>query len=252
MIDLHCHILPEIDDGAVDIGVSVAMARMAVADGIGTIACTPHIQPGVYKNTGESIAAAVGLLEDALAEAGIPLQLVIGADAHLAPGMLGDLRSGHIPTLAGSRYFLFEPPHHVVPPRLHDFVFGLVTGGYVPILTHPERVSWIDSQYDLIKQLAVSGVLIQLTAGSIMGQFGRRAKYWSERLLSDGMVDLLATDAHDVTNRRPLLAAAREAVSRRFGDEMATRLVATNPLCVLQNVILSDQRAPVDEQRIGN
>ena len=239
MIDLHCHILPGIDDGAPDLGVSLAMARMALADGIVTVACTPHIMRGVYNNSGADIRLRVASLAAALETAGIPLTLTIGADAHLDPSLLEGLRSREVPSLGGSRYFLLEPPHHVAPPRLQDFTFGLMTSGYVPVLTHPERFSWIDGQYDLIQRMAASGVLIQLTAGSVLGHFGHRARYWAERMLDENLVDLLATDAHNLESRPPLLAGARDAVAKRCGDATGARLVAANPLAILQNVLSS-------------
>src|SRR6185312_1248210 len=149
MIDLHCHILPGIDDGAPDLATSLAMARLAVADGITVTACTPHILPGVYNNSGAMIGAAVARLRVALAEAEIPLRLVAGADVHVAPDLVAQLGAGSALTINGSRYLLLEPPHHVLPPRLEDHIFHLQTAGYVPILTHPERLSWIDAHYRL-------------------------------------------------------------------------------------------------------
>jgi protein-tyrosine phosphatase len=235
VIDLHCHILPNIDDGAKDLETALAMAAMAVDDGIVTVVCTPHILPGVYANTADGIAAAVGALSDALAEASIPLHLTTGADVHMAPNLLAEIRAGRVPTVSGSRYLLLEPPHHVLPPGFEDFAFGLAAGGIVPILTHPERLGWIESHYDLIKRLVARGVLMQLTAGSVLGKFGSRARYWAERMLDEGIVDLLATDAHNVGRRPPRLSEARDRVEQRCGEERATRLVLTNPLHVLKN-----------------
>ena len=244
MIDLHCHMLPGLDDGASDMGVALAMARLAIADGIVTTVCTPHIMPGVYDNAGPGIRVAVERFSLALEEAGIPLTVAVGADVHLDPGLLSGLQSGRVPTLGRSRYFLLEPPHHSAPPRLDEFAFGLVAAGYVPILTHPERLSWIEGQFDLVRQMAKSGVLMQLTAGSLLGRFGRRAKYWAERMLDEDLVDILATDAHDCDLRPPQLSKGRDAIAHRCNDATANRLVATNPLSVLENVLLSKLRHP--------
>lgn len=251
MIDLHCHILPGIDDGAPDLDVSLKMARMAVADGIVTVACTPHILPGVYENVGADIRARVRGLSAALENAGIPLLLTSGADAHLQPFLLDGLKSGEIPSLGGTRYFLLEPPHHVAPPRLEAFTFGMLTAGYVPILTHPERLSWIDDHYGLIQRMAASGVMVQLTADSVTGRFGRRPQYWAERMLDEEMADLLASDAHDTRQRPPRLAEARDAVAKRCGDATAVNLVATTPLAMLKNVLPSQLRQPRGAWRLG-
>ena len=198
MIDLHCHILPGIDDGATDLSVSIEMAKSFVADGVAVVACTPHILPGLYANSGPQIRAATAKLQRTLHNEGIALRLITGADNHITPNFVAELRSGHLLSLADTRYVLVEPPHHVVPPRMEDLFFNLLVAGYVPILTHPERLSWIESHYPMIERLVHAGVWMQLTAGSLAGTFGRRAKYWSERMLDEGCVHILATDAHDV------------------------------------------------------
>src|SRR6185312_7016156 len=135
MIDLHCHILPGIDDGAADLSVSIAMARAQVADGVSVVACTPHILPGLYANSGPQIRSCTQHLQQILKNEGIPLQLVPGADNHIVPDFVERLRSGDLLPLADSRYVLVEPPHQVAPPRLEDLFFNILAAGYVPILT---------------------------------------------------------------------------------------------------------------------
>jgi protein-tyrosine phosphatase len=236
LIDLHSHLLPGIDDGSKDLAMSLAMARMASADGISTIACTPHILPGVYNNNGLAIRKAVARLAQSINEAGIPISLVTGADVHIAPDLDVQLKDGRALTLNNSRYFLLEPPHHVLPPRLDDLIFGLQAAGYVPILTHPERLSWLEGHYDLIGRLVSSSVLMQITAGSVMGRFGRRPCYWAERMLDEGLCHLLATDAHNTEQRVPRLAEARDVVAQRLGDDEAINLVLRRPQGILNNV----------------
>jgi protein-tyrosine phosphatase len=244
MIDLHCHILPALDDGAPDLSLSLEMATAFVADGVSAVACTPHIIPGLYLNAGPQIRQATAQLQQRLNERGIPLRLVTGADNHIVPDFVAQLRSGHLLTLANSRYVLMEPPHHVAPPRLEQLMFDLVVADYVPILTHPERLTWINSHYKSIRRLAQAGVWMQLTAGSLAGDFGRNARYWSERMLEDGVVHLLATDAHDVSRRPPNLAAGRDLAAKRVGDDEAEHLVVTRPRGVLQNDVPSVLPSP--------
>jgi protein-tyrosine phosphatase len=236
LIDLHSHLLPGIDDGSKDLAMSLAMARVAAADGISIIACTPHILPGVYNNNGPVIRRAAARLAESLAEAGIPISLVTGADVHIAPDLDTQLRDGRVLTLNNSRYFLLEPPHHVLPPRLEDLIFGLQAAGYVPILTHPERLSWVEGHYHLIGRLVSSSVLMQITAGSVMGRFGRRPRYWAERMLDEGLCHLLATDAHNTEQRAPRMADARDLVAQRLGDDEAINLVLRRPQGILNNL----------------
>jgi protein-tyrosine phosphatase len=245
MIDLHSHLLPGIDDGARDDEMSFAMAKMFLADGITTVACTPHILPGLYHNTGGGIRAAVARLQQKLTDHGIGLHLVCGADAHICPDFVPGLRSGHILSLADSRYVLVEPPHHTVPQRMENFFFDILVAGYVPILTHPERLTWINQQYATVRKLAANGVWMQITAGSVTGAFGRNAQYWADRMLDEGLVHLLATDAHDIERRIPNLSRGRDAAAKRVGETEAEHLVLTRARGVLANEAPETLPAPL-------
>ena len=220
------------------------MARIAVADGVRIVACTPHITPGIYDNAGPQIRGAVAALQADLDNAEIPLVLAPGADVHVAPDLLQGLRSGRIPPLGRSRYFLLEPPQGVIPPRFDDFLFGLIGAGYVPIITHPERMSWIESHYEVMERLVRSGIWVQLTAGSILGGFGRRARGLAERMLEDGLVHIIASDAHDTEVRKPGLSAAFHVVEQQLGREEAVHLVLTRPAGILKNTNPGDLPMP--------
>jgi protein-tyrosine phosphatase len=236
LIDLHCHLLPGVDDGSKNLAMSLDMARMACADGITTIVCTPHILPTVYDNAGPQIKAAVTLLQEALSLADIPLRLLSGADVHIAPDLLSGLNDGRILTLAGSRYLLLEPPHHVMPPQIEDCIFRLHSAGYVAILTHPERLSWIEPQYALVRRMVHRGLWIQLTAGSLTGRFGQGPRYWAERMLDEGLCHVIATDAHNTSTRPPHLARVEALVEHRLGAAEAANMFRTRPRGVLDNV----------------
>lgn len=236
MIDLHCHILPGIDDGAVDLDMALEMARMAAADGIRTIACSPHIYPGMYENDAPGIQAAVEAFQAELDQRGIALTLLCNADVHLVPGLIEGIREGRVPTIAGSRYLLLEPSHHVAPPGFEESVFELMAAGYVPVITHPERLSWIEDQYDVFERLSRRGAWMQITAGVLTGRYGRRVKYWGERFIGEGHCMVLATDAHHPQRRPPLLAEAREAAAKLVGAQEATHMVETRPAGVIADL----------------
>lgn len=235
MIDLHCHMLPGLDDGPCSLEISLEMARIAVADGITVVACTPHILPGLYHNTGAQILAATDCLRDALHRSGIALDLVCGADAHMDVHFTEKLAKREIPTLANSRYVLVEPPYHVAPIRMEQFFFQILAAGYVPILTHPERLRWIAERYQMIERLSRYGVWMQITASSLTGTFGREPHYWAERMLAEGRIHILATDAHDTHRRPPDLSKGWEAAARRAGEDEATHMVLTRPRGVIAN-----------------
>ena len=246
MIDLHSHILPAIDDGSKSLDMSLEMARMAVADGITTMACTPHIYPGLYMNDAQGIARARDALQAELDARGIALRLVTGADVHLVPDLLQGLKAGTIPTLAGSHYLLLEPAHHVAPPRFEASVFDLVASGYTPVITHPERLSWIESHYDVFVRLIQSGAWMQVTAGALTGVFGPKAKYWGEKFLGEGHTHLIASDAHSSGRRVPRLSEARAVAERMLGAEEARRLVLDRPRAILDD-LLPDRVTPPPE-----
>lgn len=236
MIDLHCHMLPAIDDGAVDLDMALETARMAVADGITVTACTPHIYPGMYDNNRQGILAAILAFQAELDQRGIALRLVEGADVHVDPDLIAGLAQGRVPTLAGSRYLLLEPPHHVAPPRFEESVFDLMAAGYVPVITHPERLSWVETHYDLFNRLTQRGAWMQITAGVLTGRYGRRVQYWGDKFVAEGQCMILATDAHHPQRRPPLLAEARDAAAKLVGETEAQHMVLTRPQGILDNV----------------
>jgi protein-tyrosine phosphatase len=215
--------------------MSLDMARTACAEGITTVVCTPHILPTVYENKGPEIKAAVTSLQKALSLADIPLRLLSGADVHIAPDLLSGLNDGRILTLAGSRYLLLEPPHHVMPPQFDDCIFRLQSAGYVAILTHPERLSWIEPQYASVRRMVHKGLWIQLTAGSLSGRFGPRPRYWAERMLDEGLCHVMATDAHNTSTRPPHLAKVQAMVERRLGAAEAANIFHIRPRGVVDD-----------------
>jgi protein-tyrosine phosphatase len=235
MIDMHSHILPGVDDGAPDLETALAMARMAVDDGIQVMAATPHFMPGLYDNEANDIRSRVARFNQQLGDEGIALHVVVGCDAHIRPDFLTCLRDDTLLRLNDSRYVLFEPSHMTLPARMEDLLFNVQMAGYVPILTHPERFKWIEQHYDVFQRLAQSGVWMQITCGSLTGRFGSRPKYWAERMLAEGIVHILATDAHNTTSRPPSMASAFAKAQSEVGLDEANNLVLIRPVNILDN-----------------
>jgi protein-tyrosine phosphatase len=244
LIDLHSHILPGVDDGSPDLETSLAMARVAVDGGIKVMAATPHFMPGVYDNQSDDIRMRVRTLQEALNQAGIALEIVTGCDAHIRPDFVACLRDGRLLTLNDSRYVLFEPPHVSMPQRMDELVFNVLTAGFVPILTHPERLRWIEQHHGLVMKLVNQGVLMQITAGSLTGRFGPRPQYWAQRMMAEGKVHILATDAHDTQKRPPSMQGAFDIAKSELGLDEAKNLVLIRPAMILDNMP-SGQLPPV-------
>ena len=237
MIDLHSHILPALCDGSQNLETSLEMARLAVADGITHLAGTPHIHPGVYDNSTDNIAKTLRMLQVELYSQDIALRLVMGADVHMVFGVLERLQDGQIPTLHGSRYFLLEPSHYLPVPQFLRQIEAFLNAGYVPVITHPERLRWCEDNYQDFITAARMGAWLQVTAAAISGTFGRTAKRCAERLLLDGVVHIIASDAHNTGYRPPILSEGGAAAIRITGDDAAVmRVVIDRPLAILDYI----------------
>ena len=237
-VDIHCHLLPGIDDGAADIDETLSMARMAVDDGIRAIVCTPH-QSGNYAcNSGDGIREAVSRLQRLLEQEGIPLRVLPGADVRIESDMLAGLQRGEILSLADRRrHVLLELPHELYMP-LQPVLNGLNRVGMVGVLSHPERNRGILNRPRLLLPLVEAGCLMQVTAGSLVGTFGAKIQKFSQWMIEEGLVHFLATDAHSSKSRRPLLGRAFRRAEELVGTESATEMCCTNPTRVAagQNV----------------
>ena len=237
MIDLHNHLLPGIDDGAPDLETAVALARIAIDDGITHSVCTPHIHAGRYDNTPQRIRVALQGLREALAEEQIPLQLSYAAEVRIGPELLAALRQNALPFLGrwdGQDVLLLELPHSHVPVGSDNLTRWFRTQNILPMIAHPERNKGIMERPSRLRPFLEQGCLVQITAGSVSGHFGPRAQALAEDLLSQGQVTIMASDAHNLNHRPPILTEGRDAAARLVGDAAADRLVLDNPWRIAQ------------------
>lgn len=233
-VDIHCHMLPGLDDGAVNLGVSLAMAEMAVADGIRAVIATPHQLGNYSRNRGETIRAYVSRFQRELDHRGIPMRVLPGADVRIEPDMIQGVLAGDVISLADHRrHVLLELPHELYMP-LEGLLEGLRSAGMVGILSHPERNQGILREPQVVEGLVEAGCLMQVTAGSLVGSFGPEIQGFSEWLLREGMVHFLATDAHGTANRRPLLSRAYCRAVELVGEQTARELCCLNPATVAE------------------
>jgi len=235
LIDLHCHILPGVDDGAKSLEESLLMARRAVEDGIHTIVATPHTLNGIYINSAGEVTPKVASLQETLSKNHIKLQLYVGADVHLCPHMLELIESGDAGTINNARkYILLEFPSQVVPPKVKDEIFSLKLNGITPIISHLERNPVIQHNIDILYEFIRMGALCQVTAMSITGDFGGIAMQCAERLLRHRMVHVIASDAHSSESRPPALSQAVEAAAEILENyDDAERMVTEVPAAIL-------------------
>lgn len=232
-IDIHCHILPGMDDGPEDIKGSLEMAGIAVDDGISHIFATPHIIDGLYDNKTREIAIAVDTLKRHIPAS---ITILCGADVRVTHDMISRVEKGDIPTLSGSRYLLMEFPQYVLPPHMDDLIFNLRQRKIMPVITHPERHMPLMNDPSALGKLRAAGALYQITAMSITGDFGRDARKFSLFMMERGLADFVASDAHNPDRRPPVLSKAYRETERLFGNEIADRLFFHNPMRILNAV----------------
>jgi protein-tyrosine phosphatase len=241
-VDIHCHLLPAIDDGAADWEESLTMARMAVADGISVIVATPHQLGSFSHNDAPTIRVAVEQLQARLESERIPLRVLPGADVRIEADLVARLGRGEVLTLADNgHYVLLELPHEMYFP-LGRLLAELSSAGYQGILSHPERNEGILADPDVLAPLVAQGCLLQITADSLRGAFGTRSKQLSEKLVDRGLVHFVSTDAHGTKRRQPLLGEAFEIVAALSDVETAHDMFCRNPACVVQGVPIAQAR----------
>lgn len=220
MIDLHCHILAGIDDGAQTMADSLEMARAAVNEGIQTIIATPHHKNGRYENTKLAILEKTAELNEKLKAEQIPLKILPGQEPAIHGELLGGLTRGEVSTLNHTQYIFIELPAGHVPRYTEKLLYDLQLEGKVPVIVHPERNQEITERPDILYKLVKNGALSQLTASSISGNFGKKIKSFSEQLIDANLVHFIASDAHNTNKRGFHLAHAYDTIDTRYGVDM--------------------------------
>ena len=251
MIDIHCHLLPGIDDGAPTLDDTRRMVAMAAADGCTAMIATPHQRhPEWENNDPASLRRKLARVREAVVPATksdppepAPPELHLGAEIRIDPGLLDDLESsdhGGLVSLAGSRYLLLEFDRSLRPPvDPPDLIHELRVAGWLPILAHPEFVPWLVEDLGRVAELVDRGAYFQLTAASLLGVAGRGPASVCRELLDADLVHFVASDAHGVTRRPPGLARAYEHIAARWSVERADRLLRANPAAVLADLPLT-------------
>ncbi len=232
MFDIHSHILPGIDDGAKDLKESLALLKMAQDDGITHMVATPHIHIGRFNNSLDILAQGIISLKDEALAAGINLKLALAAEVRLDIELMVLVMSNQLPfigNLGSTNYLLLELPHSHVPQGYDKFINWLAKRNIKTIIPHPERNRDIQDNPFYIERLKQLGCAFQLTASSIEGAWGETAKAISIDMLQKDLVSYIASDAHSVKRRPPILSKAMTIVSNLIGENKAQDLFVTNP-----------------------
>ena len=236
MIDIHCHLLPGIDDGARTLAEALDMARSAVGNGIDYAVMTPHLHPGRYENTRSSTVEPLREFRAALRTEQIALEISVAAEVRFAIEILSWLEQDEVPFLGemdGHRIMLLEFPHGHIPHGAENLIQKLLDNKIRPIIAHPERNKDVIRDLTKIQPFVEMGCLLQLTASAVAGHFGEGPHLCARRLLELGVVSVLATDAHNLKGRRPELREGMQAAAEIVGDAAAHALVDKNPWAIV-------------------
>ncbi len=232
MIDIHCHILPEVDDGPKSWETAESMCRMAAQDGIEHMVATPHANDRYFYDR-EYLS---GLLQNLRQRIGDTPTLSLGCDFHLSlENMQTALVTPEKYRIGGSRYLLVEFSNFSIPVQLDEWLGQMVELGTRPIITHPERNPILQQTGARVLQLVERGCAVQVTASALTGSWGAKAREMAHWFLKEKAVHFLATDAHDTVRRPPVLSEARKIVAKQFGEEVADALVEGNPKAVVND-----------------
>lgn len=232
MIDIHCHLIPGIDDGPTDVPGALQLAQALVADGVRHVVCTPHVFPGRFENRASNISEEFDKLVRALAEHKIPLGLSFAGEVRLTPEVLELLARNELPFLGqvnGAHTMLLEMPDGQVPVGAERFVDKLLSHHIRPVIVHPERNRALIDEPDRLEDFVDMGCFVQLTASSVTGHFGSKVQAAARVFLDEGWVQAVASDAHNLGGRQPRMSAAAAWLKTHYGAEAANQLVELGP-----------------------
>ena len=234
MIDMHCHLLPKVDDGAGSMKETLHMLRMEADDGVSDVILTPHFRIGMFETEEEKIEETYQRLQGLLDNVEIPVAIHLGCEYHASSHMVPDLKNRRRPTLDGSAFVLTEfsgtDRYSVITHQIDD----LLTAGFLPIIAHAERIDCLAAISGRFEELVRQGAQIQITASTLLGRNGWGAGRLCRKMVRSGVVRYVASDAHNTGDRAPDLQECGEYLLRKFGAETAKELLVTNPQKILR------------------
>ena len=243
MIDIHYHLLHGVDDGPKDLDASLALAESSISEGVTHIVATPHANYRYDFNPTINQAKLAELNRYLRGR----VTLGLGCDFHLSHDNVSDAFEHRVKyTINGSRYLLVELPDFAIPPSISEVLYEFTIRGIVPIVTHPERNPVLIAKPEMMKPLMRCGCLVQITAASLVGKFGGRPQSACHHLLRKNWVHLVASDAHSIKERPPMMKSAYNILKRAYGAEAADRLCILNPRAIFDGQTLIDQPDALD------
>lgn len=234
LIDIHCHIVPGVDDGAGNLETAARMLQMEYRNGVSAVIVTPHYRRGMFETPQRVVDRQFEKIHQMAMRSRSGMRVYQGCEYHTNPDMVQDLQAGRRPTLGGSSYVLTEFSSAHGYSIIRNQVYALVAAGYRPIIAHAERYPCLVKQPALIDELLELGAEIQLTSGSVLGEDGWGMKRFCSRLLKEKKVQYIASDAHDLEKRKPNLQDCAVYLEKKFGSRFAEQVLIRNPRKIIE------------------
>lgn len=239
MVDIHCHMLPCVDDGSYSLENSLEMASLSAECGVTDIICTPHSIPGMFENyAGDELKAKFDELQNAIKDEKIPVNIYTGMEVYGNENTPSDLKHNRLYPLANSRYMLVEFNFAEKIPNVNYTLECIADNGYTPIIAHPERYDFVAQKPLILYKWIENGCLLQSNKDSIMGKFGEMIFRIVMDMMNDKLVSFVGSDAHGALHRTPYLEYSFNRVEETFGADYAEDIFINNPRKILTNDVL--------------
>ncbi len=227
LFDIHCHLVPYVDDGARDMDEAIKMLKMEYRQGVRYIIVTPHFRRDMFETSMEQILKQFLRLREIGKKIGI--QLFLGCEYHVDDGMVRMLRAKERPCMASSRYVRAEYRYDGSTEYVKESLDVLLRNGYLPIIAHIERYTDVCADWDFLEEIVDMGAFIQVNAGSIIGDGGRNVKRFCKKLMKEDLLHFVGTDAHRIDIRRPIIKPCVDYVIKKMGEDYAREIFVENP-----------------------
>lgn len=235
MIDIHCHILPNVDDGSESLEESIEMAKIAESEGITRIVNTSHCHFDFKYKKGNELKLELEKFNQALKEENINIEVLLGNELYYTRDLIERFNELDFFSMNNSKYILMEFSPINFPKNIEDVIYEIKIRGYIPIIAHAERYKQVQEDVNIVLDCIKEGALIQVNASSILGKNGEKAEDTSKKLLDNNMVHFVATDAHSSNRRRPLIKDSYNYILKNYGKEVSEKLFIENPTAVIEN-----------------
>ena len=237
MVDLHCHLLPLVDDGPASVEQTLRLAEQAASEGITRIIATPHLYHPQFETTDVDVRLTVAELNVLLQQREIPLVLYPGHEIRMIGELVEELKQGTALSLADSRYLLIEFPSSGIPSYARQVFAELISDGYIPVIAHPEKNKAILQNPSLLFEFVSNGAISQVTCASLAGKYGKEVQRFSIALLENGLAHLIASDAHHVEKRPFYWQACRQILEKELDDWLVDELFENNEAVLLNQFV---------------